>query len=277
MRRRLVVTATGAVVVGLGLLPAGGAAAAPKCSRATARSIVIRHHLGNAGSVADPVGQVLCGPFVGAGSHAMVASLTTPGCGGTIGWVVWRLTKGSWQLVMQRNNGADLAAAGTGIKETQQVLRPSDDHCFPTGGTRSRTWRWNGTRFVTTAWKKSAAAANPPEFYARLATVTVGCGVAAEQQMTCQAFPKAPAGGAPSAEVAQLRADGRLTSCAQRAPTDHCLVGDLGQGTPDLAIGQQTTVGAFTCTVLDTGVRCTVTATGKGFLITGAGVTPVGA
>jgi hypothetical protein len=277
MRRGLaLVAAAAAIVVLAGASQA--AAAGATCSRAAARAVVTRYHLGNAGSVTDPVGQVLCGAFVGAGSRAMVASLTTPGCGGTIGWVVFRYKNRAWRIVMRRDEGAQLAAVGTSIRETQQVLRPGDPHCLPSGGTRSRTWRWNGTRFVTTPWKKRgpAATVNPPAFYARLSTVTVGCGVAAQQQLACQAFPKAPAAGAPTAEVAQLTPDGALTSCAQRSPTDACLVGDLGEGAPDLPVGQQSVIGPFTCAVLDTGVQCTVTDTGKGFMITATAVTPVG-
>ena len=122
--------------------------------------VVDRLHLGNADDpdVSDPVAQVLCGAFAGPGSQAMVASLAIPSCGRTAGWVVFRRSGATWQLVMERNNGADLDAVGTGIRETQFVLRPGDAHCFPTGGTRSRTWRWNGTRFTSGAWKQSKPA-----------------------------------------------------------------------------------------------------------------------
>ncbi len=207
----------------------------------------------------------------------MVASLTTPGCGGTIGWVVFRLRGGAWKIAMQRNNGAQLTAAGSGIRETQQVLRPSDAHCFPTGGTRSRTWHWNGSRFVTGAWKYATSSSNPPEFHARLKTVTIGCGISTGQQIACQGIPKAPAADAPRLQVAKLQPGGQVVTCAERAPADNCRFGDLGERVPDLSPGQQSIIGPFTCTVSDAGVQCTVTASGKGFLITAGDIAAVGA
>lgn len=130
------------------------------CSKAEARRVVERLRLGSTDDpdVSNPVAQVLCGAFAGPGSQAMAASLAIPSCGRTAGWVVFRRTGATWQLVLERNNGADLDAVGSGIRETQFVLRPGDAHCFPTGGTRSRTWRWNGTRFTSGAWKQSKPA-----------------------------------------------------------------------------------------------------------------------
>ena len=137
------------------------ATSASACSMAEATRVVKRLGLGNAAdpNVPNPVAQVLCGAFVGPGSQAMVASLAIPSCGRTAGWVVFRRSGATWELVLDRNNGADLDAVGTGIRETQFVLRPGDAHCFPTGGTRSRTWRWNGTHFVSSPWKRSKATA----------------------------------------------------------------------------------------------------------------------
>ena len=140
--------------------PAPVTSASGPCSPAEARRVVERLRLGSTGDpdVSNPVAQVLCGAFAGPGSQAMAASLAIPSCGRTAGWVVFRRTAGTWQLVLTRNNGADLDAVGSGIRETQFVLRPGDAHCFPTGGTRSRTWRWNGTRFTSGAWKQSKPA-----------------------------------------------------------------------------------------------------------------------
>ena len=140
--------------------PAPVSPASGSCSKAEATRVVERLHLGNADDpgVPNPVTQALCGPFFGPGSHAMAASLTIPSCGRTAGWVVFRRVGGDWRLVLSRNNGADLEAVGSGIRETMFVLRPGDAHCFPTGGTRSRTWRWNGTRFTASPWKHTAGA-----------------------------------------------------------------------------------------------------------------------
>ena len=193
--------------------------ASAKCSRKEARALVIRHHLGNGGSLSEPVGQVLCGSFVGPGSHAMVASLTTPGCGGTIGWVVFRLRGGSWQIVMQRNNGAELAAVGSGIKETQNVLLPSDAHCFPTGGTRSRTWHWNGSRFVASAWTTHLAPAPAPATPSRLefAAGAVGCIMSyqrGDEKTACVSGGSKE--GVLFQQLATLQPTGQLATCSQQ-------------------------------------------------------------
>jgi len=55
-----------------------------------------------------------------------------------------------------------------------------------------------------------------------------------------------------------------------------CFEGNVGEGTPTLSAGEVDTQGPFTCKVLATGVECTVTATGKGFVITPEAVTEVG-
>jgi hypothetical protein len=126
------------------------------CSSATAAAIARRLHLGNADFTTVPVAQVLCGPFTGPGSDAIVFSLTVPGCGRTGDWVVFAHQDGVWRYLFERRNGADLAkVAGDGIRETQNVLQPGDAHCFPTGGTRSRVWHWNEGRFVSGAWQYS--------------------------------------------------------------------------------------------------------------------------
>jgi sugar lactone lactonase YvrE len=123
------------------------------CSRATAKRLFQRLRLGNTGYTPNPVAQVVCGAFFGKGSRTMATSETIPSCGRTGGWEVFNFAQGAWHLVLHRNNGADLFRVRGGIKEQQFVLRPGDAHCFPTGGTRSRIWRWNGTHWVHTAWK----------------------------------------------------------------------------------------------------------------------------
>jgi hypothetical protein len=124
-----------------------------RCSSATALKVATQFQLGVDPTLPKPIAQVLCGAFVGPGSNAMVASIAIPSCGRTAQWAVFRWTGTGWQLVLTRNNGADLDAVGSDIRETQFVLRPADAHCFPTGGTRSRIWHWNGKRFVASPWK----------------------------------------------------------------------------------------------------------------------------
>jgi hypothetical protein len=161
-RRRI-----GIALLAAGLLAAGGsaargeaAAAGGACTIATADRLVDQQHLGNAGTVQQPVAQVLCGSFVGPGSRAMVVSLLTPGCGGSIGWAVYRLDASGWHRVFLTSNGAALAKAGTRIRAWQGVLAPSDPHCFPSSW-RSRLWHWTGTRLVAGPWHKSGPPPTP--------------------------------------------------------------------------------------------------------------------
>ena len=48
----------------------------------------------------------------------------------SITWAVFRFTGGGWRLVLKKNHGADLSAAGSDIRETQGVLRGQDAHCL---------------------------------------------------------------------------------------------------------------------------------------------------
>ena len=136
----------------------GSALAAGHCSKAAAGQVVRELGMAEPG-LASPVTQVLCGAFLGPGVEAMAASVAIPSCGRTANWLVFRYRSGGWRRVFESHNGAVLAAVGSDIKETQNVLRDGDAHCFPTGGTRSRVWHWNGSRFTSSAWKYSKSAA----------------------------------------------------------------------------------------------------------------------
>jgi hypothetical protein len=89
----------------------------------------------------------------------------------------------------------------------------------------------------------------------------------------CESRRLVSEGGEVFAQTATLQLNGQVATCA--GSESHC---DLGQaGTvPTYSPGKVVTVGAFTCKVLEAGVECTVTATGKGFLITPESVTDVG-
>jgi hypothetical protein len=248
-------------------------AATPECSRAAAHELVERLHLGNADDpqVSEPVGQVLCGPFMGPGSQAMVLSLTIPSCGRTAGWVVFGMAEGAWQLVMTRNNGADLAAVGSDIQETMFVLRPGDAHCFPTGGTRARIWHWDGTQFVASAWKQVTKGKTEPRQPSRFDSPShnihcwmfdgsgnysrgVGCNSDTPRKMV------------------NMNVDGQLKIGG--IPPGWC--GCKEPNFPPLGYGKQVTVGRLRCQSLFTGVRCTVVRSGKGFLISRSGIRRVG-
>ncbi len=45
----------------------------------------------------NPVRQVLCGPFTGAGSEAMAVTIGAPTCWGIQHWGVFTLTQGVWR------------------------------------------------------------------------------------------------------------------------------------------------------------------------------------
>jgi hypothetical protein len=146
--------------------PAAGRTQAPlravggACGLATADRLVESAHLGNAGTVQQPVAQVLCGAFLGPGSSAMVVSLSTPGCGTSIGWVLYAQTAAGWRKRYQNNSGAFFAKAGMRLRAWQGVLAANDPHCFPSSW-RSRLWHWNGSRMVPAPWHKSGPPPNP--------------------------------------------------------------------------------------------------------------------
>jgi len=106
--------------------------------------------------------------------------------------------------------------------------------------------------------------------------VYIVCGIAggvSEQHLVCQG---APHGSNPLENVVTLAPDGQVESCSRHQTEVRCFEGNVGENTPTLSAGEVDSIGPFTCKVLETGVECTVTATGKGFLITLESVTEVG-
>ena len=104
-----------------------------------------------------PIGKTFCGPFLGAGSHAMVSMVSIPSCGISVAWLVFRDTGTAWEPVLKVPEGAlSLDPVGSDIRETRGVLAPGDPECFPSSH-RSRVWHWNGSVFTATAWKTTPA------------------------------------------------------------------------------------------------------------------------
>jgi hypothetical protein len=68
-----------------------------------------------------------------------------------------------------------------------------------------------------------------------------------------------------------LSADGTLKECT----TGQNCLSNAGVNTPTLAYGQSITLGPFTCVSSTAGMMCTI-ASGAGFLIASAGITPLG-
>jgi hypothetical protein len=132
---------------------------AAACSTATARQLVEQHDL-NIFILDNPVRQVLCGSFTGPGSQAMAITIGAPTCWGIQLWAVLRDVGGAWELALRQTAYLipPLVAVGNQIRETTAVSRPGDSRCFPSGGTRSRLWHWNGSRLVAGPWKQVAPA-----------------------------------------------------------------------------------------------------------------------
>jgi hypothetical protein len=272
-----VVFAAAAFAPGLGSASdAGSARGAGLCSRPAADQILRALHLeANPGDL-HPAAQVLCGAFAGPDVEAMVASVRIPSCGRTGDWLVFVYEEsGGWKPVFESHNGADLTVVGTGIKETQYVLRPGDSHCFPTGGTRSRVWRWNSSRFISTGWKYSKPQAKrtgrPTKLtYFESPSHNIWCDSGDEEQDYCAT--KTPA------QSVNLKLDGTLTICAHRRCGGPARFG----GDPVLAYGRINERGGFRCKSELSGMTCTVMlrgasfAFGKGFRISRGGVTRIG-
>ena len=91
----------------------------------------------------------------------MVASVYGPDNAGMTDWVAFRWAGGTWQFLMKRPQAALLAAAGSDIWEKVSVYRAVDPRCCPSGGTKTRLWHWNGSRFKTGPWKATPGSVTP--------------------------------------------------------------------------------------------------------------------
>jgi hypothetical protein len=118
------------------------------------------------------------------------------------------------------------------------------------------------------------AASNPTEFYARPPGGFITCAVLSLPPIAvCFGGPQS---SDPLENVATLHPDGQVETCSRHQTEVRCFEGNAGENTPTLSAGEIDTQGPFTCKVLATGVECTVTPTGKGFLITPESLTEVG-
>ena len=242
------------------------------CSRAAARQAVADSHLDDP-NVTDPIFKVLCGAFMGSGSQTMAATLFGPGNIGLIGWVVFSWSGTAWTFVMIQHGAAELIAAGSDIRETVHIFRPTDPRCCPSGGTKSRLWHWNGTRFIAGAWKgPKTGPLTSADFFSPLPD-GIACSMtdargASKPTVFCQS--SIPHGDTSKGHSAKLSLSGRFTTCGLRC------IGDPGEGTPTLAFGKQKTVGRFRCFSPRTGMKCIVIRSRKGFLFNADGATRVG-
>jgi hypothetical protein len=237
--------------------PAASSAAGP-CSKVTAAQLLNQYHL-NPFLLPQPVGQLLCGQFTGAGSEAMAVGIAAPTCWPIQGWAVFRVVNDSWQLVLDPGGFVyPLVAVGSDIREIVPIALPRDPRCLPSGGAKARLWHWNGSSLVAGPWKRIRTEA---DFYSP--TRNLACEMDdyrgnVPSEVDCQSW-KTP-------HNVRLSPNGALKKCSGQ----RCL-GNPGEHTPKLAYGRQITVGRFRCSSRRIGVECVVISSGKGFLIDSKG------
>lgn len=279
------VSLTGAALLLLAVPQAAAAVAAPgariahaSCSRATAKRLVNQDRL-NDFLLPQPVVQVICGPFTGPRSQAMLVTIGAATCWSPQQWAVFRYTGGAWRLVTDKHRFivSPVRASGGNLIVTSPVSRPGDSRCDLTGGTLTQTWHWNRSRFVVVATKRTPPPVHTIEFYASAQGLRVGCEIDDSTvvnggQVICSAYSST------ELRTAVLNGTGRVVACTQpiQASTGPCPQGNLGAPIPTYSTGKSIALGGYRCQVLQTGLQCTVIATGKGFLFGPSTVTPVG-
>ena len=92
------------------------------------------------------------------GSHWRWDLLGCPGLG------LFSSSAGDWKLAFHDYDWIilPLVPVGSAIKETGPVFRPTDPRCVPTGGTRARTWEWDGHTLVAGPWHQVSKGPPPP-------------------------------------------------------------------------------------------------------------------
>jgi hypothetical protein len=254
-----------------GASASGSVSAAPgDCSKTTALQVAKPFFVwGN--EVSDPVAQVLCGPFTGAGSDAMAVTFTAPICWPVQGWAVYGFSVGEWHLLMARRGAFifPLVAVGADIKETAPVFRSGDPRCVPSGGRHARTWHWDGTHLVAGAWKQVMPRAGVVHLHQfRSPSGNILCTLGDEDRAYCLTW-KPP-------QSVSTDSKGKVRTCTgSRNCTGPCIPGSHVAGcvygkVPVLAYGQRDEYSFYRCASRTTGVTCTVirgAAKGKGFFI----------
>ena len=198
----------------------------------------------------------------------MVVSLWGPGNTGFIDWVVFRWDGEAWQFAMKQPFGASITAVGSDIQQTLPIYQPDDSRCCPTGGTKTRIWHWNGTRFTVSPWKATKGKGEPSRFDSP------------SHNIHCSMFD---GGSGDYSRGVGCRSD------TPRRMVDMNVAGRVKiRGTPKawcgceepdfapLVYGKHISVGRFRCLSQQSGVTCTLIRSGRGFLIRRAGVRRVG-
>lgn len=260
--------------------------AAGQCSKAEAIAVVKRLGWSDVSTIA-PVYKVLCGSFAGPGSRIMVASLYGPDNVGMLYWAVFRWSGSDWDLLLKRRQAAVVTAAGGDIRESVSIYRSGDPRCCPSGGTRSRLWHWNGSRFVAGPWKSAPEPGGPPgsngkSGYFKTPSANIVCGYtvysgsrAGESYVGCRIKsglkpepPGTPRGCWTNGDVL-LRAIGRTKTGGPICPGDD--EGDAGVLVYEsrarvLTYGSAWSGGGLRCTSAETGLTCR-NKSGHGFFL----------
>jgi hypothetical protein len=206
---------------------------------------------------------------MGPGSQTMVVSLWGPGNTGYIEFAVFRWDGEAWQFVMKQPAAASITAAGSDIRQTLPIYRPNDNRCCPTGGTKTRIWHWNGSRFVAGPWKqvtppKSGTGAILHLYVFASPSRNILCRLGDEDLATCLTVK-------PPRSVHMSRS-GHISVCRGT----QCIgTGKFG-GVPTLRYGATNAYAGYLCRSKKVGVTCSDAKSGKGFLISSAGVRAVG-
>ena len=136
----------------------------PTCSRETAEQVAGPTNPFNP-TCRTPILQVLCGPYAGPGSNAMVVTFTAADLLGRAGLGDLRPPRRRVAGGAARRRLARRAArrprATAASARSAPCSRGSDPRCLPSGGTRGRTWSWDGSRFVAARVEADRGAHHP--------------------------------------------------------------------------------------------------------------------
>ena len=280
---RLVLAAVAAgLVVGIGAGAGPAVAASPSCSPAVAEAVATRLRWGYDPALRKtPIFQVLCGEIFGRGSSGMVVSIAVPaGCGGSIGWGVFRYGAGGWRLVLDRHNGAFLSLTRFDIRERQGAPKPNDPPCSPSVW-KSRTWHWNGSRFTVGAWKVTPAAdggeGGSKRGYFKTPSGNIECDYAVDDYVRCgikSGLNPAPRSRGPHCVQAPwlslfpsaAAAVGPQTCPGEDEPDAGPFAGDRWADVWVLAYGKTWRGGRLSCASAFTGLTCR-SSSGHGFFL----------
>jgi hypothetical protein len=138
--RRSALTVGVLLGAGLGAAPAG---AAIPCSRAAIGAIVGLQRF-------ESITRVRCADLTGDGRPDVAWSKSGGGSGGDVQWGVVYERAGQRRVVRfgGHTHYAHLRLRDGRVLIDSPVYHPADPNCCPTGGTRTESARWNGSRFV---------------------------------------------------------------------------------------------------------------------------------